>query len=236
MPAESRCITVWKQPNSIDWLTFIGDGENFQWNLKGMFMPLTLEGFDVDRSTDSCPYECSSSSDGSFQWTEVKCNKSNPSSSIDRCSLEQSRSTQSFASSSNNESEVATTVCNQITYRKGDVMTLSQSKIRKKFNGKQWRRLCSKEGCPRESQRRGLCSRHLSEKEREHSFQTNSIFNSHPLTLPVTSNNCSTHHHYYPAATTPLIFSHQSPRFSCQTNLSKKISSWREFFSKQISS
>ena len=28
--------------------------------------------------------------------------------------------------------------------------------------GKQWRRLCSKEGCTKESQRRGYCSRHLS--------------------------------------------------------------------------
>ena len=36
--------------------------------------------------------------------------------------------------------------------------------IRKKFNGKQWRRLCSKEGCSKESQRRGYCSRHLSLK------------------------------------------------------------------------
>ena len=36
--------------------------------------------------------------------------------------------------------------------------------IRKKFNGKQWRRLCSKEGCTKESQRRGYCSRHLSMK------------------------------------------------------------------------
>lgn len=36
--------------------------------------------------------------------------------------------------------------------------------IRKKFNGKQWRRLCSNETCSKESQRRGYCSRHLSQK------------------------------------------------------------------------
>jgi capicua transcriptional repressor len=36
--------------------------------------------------------------------------------------------------------------------------------IRKKFNGKQWRRLCSNETCTKESQRRGFCSRHLSQK------------------------------------------------------------------------
>ena len=37
-------------------------------------------------------------------------------------------------------------------YKKGDVVS-TPSGIRKKFNGKQWRRLCSKEGCSKESQR-----------------------------------------------------------------------------------
>ncbi|XP_065214951.1 putative transcription factor capicua [Planococcus citri] len=45
-------------------------------------------------------------------------------------------------------------------YNKGDVVA-TPSGVRKKFNGKQWRRLCSKEGCSKESQRRGYCSRHL---------------------------------------------------------------------------
>jgi len=36
--------------------------------------------------------------------------------------------------------------------------------IRKKFNGKQWRRLCSREGCQKESQRKGFCSRHLTQR------------------------------------------------------------------------
>ncbi|KAG8264099.1 DNA binding [Homalodisca vitripennis] len=48
-------------------------------------------------------------------------------------------------------------------YKKGDVVS-NPSGIRKKFNGKQWRRLCSKDGCTKESQRRGYCSRHLSLK------------------------------------------------------------------------
>jgi hypothetical protein len=48
-------------------------------------------------------------------------------------------------------------------YKKGDVVSTPNG-IRKKFNGKQWRRLCSKEGCTKESQRRGYCSRHLSLK------------------------------------------------------------------------
>ncbi|XP_066158424.1 protein capicua homolog isoform X3 [Euwallacea fornicatus] len=48
-------------------------------------------------------------------------------------------------------------------YKKGDVVS-NPNGIRKKFNGKQWRRLCSKENCNKESQRRGYCSRHLSQK------------------------------------------------------------------------
>ena len=48
-------------------------------------------------------------------------------------------------------------------YKKGDIVSAPNG-IRKKFNGKQWRRLCSKEGCTKESQRRGFCSRHLGMK------------------------------------------------------------------------
>lgn len=48
-------------------------------------------------------------------------------------------------------------------FKKGDVVS-TPSGVRKKFNGKQWRRLCSNESCTKESQRRGFCSRHLSQK------------------------------------------------------------------------
>ncbi|XP_041761485.1 protein capicua homolog isoform X5 [Anopheles merus] len=48
-------------------------------------------------------------------------------------------------------------------FKKGDVVS-TPTGIRKKFNGKQWRRLCSNETCSKESQRRGYCSRHLSQK------------------------------------------------------------------------
>lgn len=51
-------------------------------------------------------------------------------------------------------------------YKKGDVVFTPHG-IRKKFNGKQWRRLCSRNGCQKESQRGGLCSRHLSQKGRD---------------------------------------------------------------------
>jgi len=46
-------------------------------------------------------------------------------------------------------------------YKKGEVV-LAQDGFRKKFNGKQWRRLCSVDRCDKESQKKGLCSRHLS--------------------------------------------------------------------------
>ncbi|CAL8105099.1 unnamed protein product [Calicophoron daubneyi] len=51
-------------------------------------------------------------------------------------------------------------------FKKGDVVK-TPTGVRKKFNGKQWRRLCSREGCTKESQRRGFCSRHLSMKGKE---------------------------------------------------------------------
>jgi hypothetical protein len=119
--------------------------------------------------------------------------------------------------------EIPTTIYNQILYRKGDVMTSSQSQIRKKFNGKQWRRLCSKDGCPKESQRRGLCSRHLSQKGRQEHCATTTLsfdrIHSQPSIIPLTTNNS---HGYYSApqsrTTTPLLFSQQSPRFILQPN------------------
>ena len=58
-------------------------------------------------------------------------------------------------------------------YKKGDVVA-TPTGIRKKFNGKQWRRLCSKEGCQKESQRRGFCSRHLGLKGKHSGHSSNS--------------------------------------------------------------
>ncbi|XP_070137730.1 putative transcription factor capicua isoform X1 [Drosophila bipectinata] len=46
-------------------------------------------------------------------------------------------------------------------FKKGDIVE-SESGVRKKYNGKQWRRLCML--CTKESQRRGYCSRHLNQK------------------------------------------------------------------------
>ncbi|CAF1226625.1 unnamed protein product [Rotaria sordida] len=67
--------------------------------------------------------------------------------------------------SSDMKMEILENDSNEKSYRKGDVITID-SEIRKKYNGKQWRRLCSYEKCTKESQRFGLCSRHLSLKEK----------------------------------------------------------------------
>ncbi|CAG2165423.1 unnamed protein product [Oppiella nova] len=58
-------------------------------------------------------------------------------------------------------------------YKKGDIVSAPNG-IRKKFNGKQWRRLCSRDGCTKESQRRGFCSRHLSMKSTPQQHNTSS--------------------------------------------------------------
>lgn len=75
-------------------------------------------------------------------------------------SSSRSRSAQSTESSRSSTPRSPTM---NMRYKKGDVVSTPNG-IRKKFNGKQWRRLCSKEGCTKESQRRGFCSRHLSLK------------------------------------------------------------------------
>jgi len=56
-------------------------------------------------------------------------------------------------------------VVQQHKYNKGQVVVMANG-IRKKYNGKQWRRLCSKGDCTKESQRRGFCSRHLSQQSK----------------------------------------------------------------------
>ncbi|PAA52408.1 hypothetical protein BOX15_Mlig024356g1 [Macrostomum lignano] len=55
-------------------------------------------------------------------------------------------------------------------FSKGDVVR-TPGGVKKKFNGKQWRRLCSADGCSKESQRRGFCSRHLSQKGKASKYQ-----------------------------------------------------------------
>lgn len=77
-----------------------------------------------------------------------------------------STSTSAGGSSSASSRTRAPVSLAQQKYKKGDVVCTPNG-IRKKFNGKQWRRLCSREGCMKESQRRGYCSRHLSMRTKE---------------------------------------------------------------------
>ncbi|XP_022095894.1 protein capicua homolog isoform X2 [Acanthaster planci] len=70
-------------------------------------------------------------------------------------------STASMASIASSRTYSLSPVSPSPKYKKGDVVC-NPNGVRKKYNGKQWRRLCSKEGCNKESQRRGYCSRHLS--------------------------------------------------------------------------
>ena len=44
--------------------------------------------------------------------------------------------------------------------QKGEIRT-QEDGVKRKFNGKQWRRLCSVKNCFKESQRNGYCSQHL---------------------------------------------------------------------------
>ena len=75
-------------------------------------------------------------------------------------------------------------------FKKGDIVS-TQNGIRKKFNGKQWRRLCSKEGCAKESQRKGFCSRHLTQRSDNKKYRTTNLSSSNTasniLNLPNTS-------------------------------------------------
>ena len=78
-------------------------------------------------------------------------------------------------------------------FKKGDIVSAPNG-IRKKFNGKQWRRLCSRDGCTKESQRRGFCSRHLSMKSTPQqnnsnlSQNSNNVFNASTKVSPINSN------------------------------------------------
>lgn len=76
------------------------------------------------------------------------------------------RSYFNFPAFSNHSGSHQSAVSIQQRFKKGDIVKTSNG-VRKKFNGKQWRRLCSRDSCSKESQRRGFCSRHLSMKGKE---------------------------------------------------------------------
>ena len=110
------------------------------------------------RSGASTPAQQQQHKDSPLQLSSASLPMSQP---LKKREIARSRSVQSMESS--RSSTPRSPVNPQHKYKKGDVISTPNG-IRKKFNGKQWRRLCSKEGCSKESQRRGYCSRHLSLK------------------------------------------------------------------------
>ncbi|XP_063980469.1 protein capicua homolog isoform X3 [Diachasmimorpha longicaudata] len=110
---------------------------------------------DLDREDITFPSDADVKLSGSSKRSSIQSRGSNS-------SLMEQRSITPRSQAATPRSQAAT----PHKYKKGDVV-VTPNGIRKKFNGKQWRRLCSKKGCSKESQRRGYCSRHLSLKGSE---------------------------------------------------------------------
>jgi hypothetical protein len=122
----------------------------------------------------------------------------------------------SSSSADNSTSNISPNTSDEKSYNKGDVI-ITDLQIRKKYNGKQWRRLCSYENCTKESQRFGFCSRHLSLKDK----QDNSI-----ISLLNTNN-------YQSPSTTPIPPSEQQqsslPKLFKEKSIRRPINSFMLF-------
>ena len=82
----------------------------------------------------------------------------------------------------------------------------SNSGIRKKFNGKQWRRLCGMNQCQKESQRHGYCSKHLSQmREPMHRFVGSMGNFPHAAALPFLTEYYQRRFDYPPALPPPTL-------------------------------
>lgn len=117
-----------------------------------------------------------------------------------RSSMQSRGSTGSLAERLTPRSQPATPRSQAATphrFKKGDVVS-TPTGIRKKFNGKQWRRLCTNDTCSKESQRRGYCSRHLNQKGNTMRSQISSSRSSSSKTQPDedTSRDSETSPHY----------------------------------------
>ena len=82
------------------------------------------------------------------------------------------------------DSRASTPRSSPFKYKKGEIVSTPNG-IRKKFNGKQWRRLCSLGDCNKESQRRGYCSRHLSLRGKSLRADSDYISNDSNETSPL---------------------------------------------------
>ena len=70
------------------------------------------------------------------------------------------------AEHSRDVNSVRPTVLLHGSLKKGDIVTKLDGS-RKKYNGKQWCRICSRDSCQKESQGQGFCSRHQIETDNE---------------------------------------------------------------------
>jgi hypothetical protein len=87
----------------------------------------------------------------------------------------------------------------------------SNTGIRKKFNGKQWRRLCGMNQCQKESQRHGFCSKHLSQmREPVHRFVGSMGNFPHAAALPFLAEFYQRRFDYGPPPSPALPFYHPS--------------------------
>ncbi|XP_065322593.1 uncharacterized protein LOC135929799 [Gordionus sp. m RMFG-2023] len=104
----------------------------------------------------------------------------------------------------------------QPPYTKGDIVVTAQG-VRKKFNGKQWRRLCSRSDCSKESQRRGFCSRHLSGGN-SNSNNPSSYSSHSSLSSPFTLSNLSSS-----LSSTPLFSFRTDSNHSSNYSFSQQV-------------
>ncbi|CAF0897681.1 unnamed protein product [Adineta ricciae] len=92
--------------------------------------------------------------------------------------------------------------------KKGDIFTMGNSGIRKKFNGKQWRRLCGMNQCQKESQRHGFCSKHLSQmREPMNRFVGSMGTFPHAAALPFLAEYYQRRFDYVPSPVLPFYHS-----------------------------
>ncbi|UJR20362.1 hypothetical protein I4U23_023493, partial [Adineta vaga] len=95
----------------------------------------------------------------------------------------------------------------KVTKNKTRVKSLAHSDVKKRLVNDKWRRICSIDNCQKQSQREGLCARHLTEKKnRQHATAINSDLSDENC---ASSNFCEGHENMH-GATTPIYLNGQS--------------------------
>ncbi|UJR13337.1 hypothetical protein I4U23_000355 [Adineta vaga] len=103
--------------------------------------------------------------------------------------------------------------------KKGDIFTMGNTGIRKKFNGKQWRRLCGMNQCQKESQRHGFCSKHLSQmREPMNRFVGSMATFPHAAALPFLADYYQRRFDYVPPTSPIFPFYHPNAPMSSSSS------------------